>query len=106
LSKQHTTPAWLFICSALTLAGFGLSLLIPKSASESSWLQPLRAAGSNTLLTYLMPFFAYALVSASPVSWPEWMLTSPIGLVKSALFAILCAEVAALLARRWTRLQL
>lgn len=106
LSKQHATPAWLFICSALTLAGFGLTLLIPKSASESSWLQPLRAAGSNTLLTYLMPFFAYALVSASPVSWPEWMLTSPIGLVKSALFAILCAEVAALLARRWIRLQL
>ena len=69
-------------------------------------MQPLRAAGSHTLLTYLMPFFAYALVSVSPVSWPEWMLTSPIGLLKSTLFAILCAEVAALLARRWVRLQL
>lgn len=106
LSKQHATPAWLFICSALTMAGFALSLLIPRNVFESPWLQPLRAAGANTLLTYLMPFFAYALVLASPIRWPEWLLTSPTGLLKSALFAVLCAEVAALLARRWIRLQL
>ena len=106
LSKQHATPAWLFICSALTLAGFALTLLIPRSASESSWLQPLRAAGSNTLLTYLMPFFGYALLSVSPIGWADWMLVSPVGLMKSIIFAILCAEVAAWLARRWIRLQL
>lgn len=106
LSKLHATPAWLFICSGITLALFAIILSLPRSVTESHWMQPLRAAGANTLLTYLMPFFAYAVVSASPVSWPGWMLTSPIGLVKSALFAILCAEVAALLARRWVRLQL
>lgn len=106
LSKQHATPAWLFICSAITLAGFALTLSLSRSVTESLLVQPLRSAGTHTLLTYLMPFFAYALVSASPVGWPEWMLTSPTGLLKSALFAILCAEVAALLARRWIRLQL
>jgi heparan-alpha-glucosaminide N-acetyltransferase len=106
LSKQHATPAWLFICSAITLAGFGLSLLIPRNAAESSWLQPLRAAGANTLLTYLMPFFGYALLSVSPIGWPDWMLVSPVGLLKSAFFAVICAEVAAWLARRWIRLQL
>ena len=106
LSKQQATPSWLFICSAITLAGFAITISLPRIVTESPWMQPLRAAGSHTLLTYLMPFFAYALVSVSPVSWPEWMLTSPIGLLKSTLFAILCAEVAALLARRWVRLQL
>ena len=106
LSKQQATPAWLFICSAITLAGFTLALSLPRSVTESPFTKPLRSAGSNTLLTYLMPFYAYAMVSVSPVSWPEWMLVSPIGLLKSALFALLCAEVAALLARRWIRLQL
>ena len=106
LSKQHATPAWLFICSAITLAGFALMLILPQRWVSSQWTQPLRAAGANTLLTYLMPFFGYALASVSHIGWPQWMLVSPLGLVKSIIFAILCAEVAALLARRRIRLQL
>jgi len=106
LSKQHATPAWLFICSAITLAGFALMLILPQRLVSSQWTQPLRAAGANTLLTYLMPFFGYALASVSPIGWPQWMLVSPLGLVKSIIFAILCAEVATLLACRWIRLQL
>ena len=106
MSKQHATPAWLFICSALTLTGFAIMSQKTRSLQQQLWLHPLRMAGANTLLTYLMPFFGYALFSLIPVSLPEWLLTSPIGLFKSLIFALICAEVAGRLGRLWVQLKL
>jgi heparan-alpha-glucosaminide N-acetyltransferase len=106
LSKQHATPAWLFICSAITLTGFAIMILVANGHPRRLWLHPLRMAGANTLLTYLMPFFGYALASLIPWRLPEWFVTSPVGLLKSVLFALICAEVAGRLGRRWIRLQL
>jgi heparan-alpha-glucosaminide N-acetyltransferase len=70
------------------------------------WLHPLRMAGANTLLTYLMPFFGYALASLSPIHLPAWLLTSPVGLFKSLIFAFICAEIAGRLGRKWIQLKL
>jgi hypothetical protein len=77
-----------------------------RNHQKQLWLHPLRMAGANTLLTYLMPFFGYALFSLIPVSLPEWLLTSPIGLFKSLIFALICAEVAGRLGRLWVQLKL
>ncbi len=106
LSKQHATPAWLFICSAITLTGFAIMTLVAKGHPLRLWLHPLRMAGANTLLTYLMPFFGYALASLIPWSLPEWFVTSPVGLLKSVLFALICAEVAGKLGSKRIQLKL
>lgn len=106
LSKQHATPAWLFICSAITLSGFAIMIRAARRNADRLWRHPLQMAGANTLLTYLMPFFGYALVSLIPLKLPEWLLTSPVGLFKSLLFALICAEIAGRLGRRYVRLKL
>jgi heparan-alpha-glucosaminide N-acetyltransferase len=106
LSKQHATPAWLFICSAITLTGFAIMTQEAKGNAQRLWLHPLRMAGANTLLTYLMPFFAYALVSLIPMHLPEWLRSSPVGLFKSLVFALICAEIAGRLGRKWIQLKL
>jgi hypothetical protein len=63
-------------------------------------------AGANTLLTYLMPFYCYALLAMIPIKLPEWLLTSPLGLLKSVLFALICAGIAGRLGRQLIRLKL
>jgi predicted acyltransferase len=106
LSKQHATPAWLFICSAITLTGFAIMIQVARGNANRLWLHPLRMAGANTLLTYLMPFYGYALLAMIPIKLPGWLLTSPLGLLKSVLFALICAGIAGRLGRRLIRLKL
>jgi predicted acyltransferase len=106
LSKQHATPAWLFICSAITLTAFLLVHVISEVVKRPGWLSFALPAGKDTLLTYFMPHYAYALAWAAGITLPAWLLTGLPGLAKSALFALLCSWAAAGLARLGVKLKL
>ena len=106
LSKQHATPAWLFICSAITLTAFLMVYIITDVWKKPGWLSFAMPAGKDTLLTYFMPHYAYALVWITGITLPAWLLTGIPGLVKSACFALLCSWAAAGLARLGVKLKL
>lgn len=106
LSKQHATPAWLFICSAITLTAFLLVHVVADVLKKPGWLSFTLPAGKDTLLTYFMPHYAYALVWATGIALPASLLTGGPGLVKSACFALLCSWAAAGLARLGVKLKL
>lgn len=106
LSKQAATPAWLFLCSAFTLAGLLIINRMTKSSGGAAWLNFARPAGTDTLLTYLMPFFVYAAAVATGLHLPEFMLTGGIGLLKSMAFAMLCVWLTSLLSGAGVKLRL
>lgn len=106
LSKQHATPAWLFICSAITLMAFLLVHLVVEVARKPGWLSFALPAGRDTLLTYFMPHYAYAALWATQAALPGWLLTGLPGLAKSVAFALLCSWAAAGLARMGVKLKL
>lgn len=106
LSKQHATPAWLFICSAITLTAFLLVHLVVDVIRKPGWLSFALPAGKDTLLTYFMPHYAYALLWATQAALPAWLLTGLPGLAKSAAFALLCSWAAAALARLGVKLKI
>jgi len=73
---------------------------------KAGWFNFIRPAGTDTLLCYLIPYFLYALVTATHFHYPEWMITGAVGLLKSFLLALLCVYITRLLNRAGVRLKL
>ena len=89
ISKIRATPAWVLICSAITILAFMIIYWLSEIRSRSNWFNILKPAGTNTLVCYLLPYFAYAIVVLLSLSLPEMLLTGWIGLVKSLVFSLL-----------------
>ncbi|HET6541443.1 MAG TPA: DUF5009 domain-containing protein [Chryseolinea sp.] len=106
LAKLGATPAWLFLCSAFTILAFLVVYWIADVYKKETWFNIIRPAGTATLLCYLIPYFAYAFTRLIGFHLPDVMLTGGIGLIKSFLFAILCAVITGSLIRLGIRLKL
>lgn len=106
LAKLGATPAWLFLCSAFTLLAFVAVYWIADVKGKADWFRPIKPAGTDTLLTYLIPYFVYAFVVFTGLNLPDFFLTGIIGLIKSFLLAMLCVGIAYLLNNSFVRLKL
>jgi len=106
LAKLGATPAWLFLCSAFTILAFITVYWIADVKGKSNWFAIIRPAGTDTLLCYLIPYFAYATTRMLGIHLPEVILVGGIGLLKSFLFALLCATITGWLSKWGVRLKL
>jgi heparan-alpha-glucosaminide N-acetyltransferase len=106
LAKLGATPAWLFLCSAFTILAFLVVYWIADVKGKSNWFTLIRPAGTDTLLCYLIPYFAYATTRFLGIHLPEVILVGGIGLFKSFLFALLCAVITGWLIKLGIRLKL
>ncbi len=106
LAKLGATPAWLFLCSAFTILGFLAVYWIADINRKENWFNIIRPAGTATLLCYLIPYFSYFTIRGLGVHLPDFMLNDGVGLFKSFLFALLCAQITGLLIRGGVRMKL
>ena len=106
LAKLGATPAWLFLCSAFTLLAFLAVYWIADVKRKAGWFNIIRPAGTDTLLCYLIPYFVYAIITATHFHWPDAVITGGIGLVKSFLLALLCVFITGWLNKAGVRLKL
>ncbi|WP_345239712.1 heparan-alpha-glucosaminide N-acetyltransferase domain-containing protein [Nibrella saemangeumensis] len=106
ISKIRSTPPWLFLCSAFTILAFMAVYWLADLRGKSPWFNVIKPGGTDTLLCYLMPYFAYAIVVLADLSLPAFLLTGVVGLLKSLVFALLCVWVAGVLSRNGIRLKL
>lgn len=106
LAKLGATPAWLFLCSAFTIQAFIIVYWLTDVYKKAHWFNIIKPAGTDTLLCYLIPYFAYAFTRFIGIHLPEVMLSGVAGLLKSFLFAILCAVITGGLIRLGIRLKL
>ncbi|MEQ9437841.1 MAG: DUF5009 domain-containing protein [Cyclobacteriaceae bacterium] len=106
ISKLRATPAWLFLCSAITMLAFVGIYWLADRRKKADWFNFVKPAGYNTLLCYLIPYFAYAFMRLFGLHLPEVLLAGSIGLLKSFLFALLCVAVTGGLTRLGVRLKL
>ena len=106
LAKLGDTPAWLFLCSAFTIMALIVVYWTADVMGKAHWFNLIRPAGTNTLLCYLIPYFAYAFTNLLGIHLPEFMLIGAVGLAKSFLFALLCALITGWLGRAGIKLKL
>ena len=107
ISKIRATPAWTLWNVGAAVLMFTLLYWICDQWQKTAWAAPVRPAGSNTLLTYLLPDLWYYVLGALGFTWIEahfhfgWE-----GVVKSIAFTFLMLGFASLLTRARLRLQL
>ncbi|HYC83822.1 MAG TPA: DUF5009 domain-containing protein [Chryseosolibacter sp.] len=100
ISKIRATPSWVWICSSITIAMFVVLHFIVDMFGKGHWFNFIRPGGTNTLICYIIPYFAYAVVSVLPFELPALMLTGIAGLFKSLIFALLTVALAGVL-QKW-----
>jgi predicted acyltransferase len=106
ISKIRATPAWVLICSAITIVAFIIIYWFADRKEKASWLNFILPAGTNTLLCYLLPYYAYDVPMMFHIYLPAVVLTGIIGLFKSFLFALIIVVITGLLEKKGIRLKL
>ena len=106
ISKIRATPSWVWICSAITILSFIVVYFIADVKQKASWFNFIKPAGTNTLLCYLIPYFAYAIVVWTNMDYPNFMLNGITGLIKSFIFALLVVWIAGWMQRKGIQLKL
>jgi heparan-alpha-glucosaminide N-acetyltransferase len=106
LAKLGATPAWLFLCSAITILAFLGIYWLADVADFSKWFILIKPAGTATILCYLVPYFVYSFRQILGIRLPEAMVTGGIGLLKSFLFALFCVYLTGILIRLGVRMKL
>jgi heparan-alpha-glucosaminide N-acetyltransferase len=104
LAKIGSTPSWCMISSGISVVMFITLYWLVDLKGISSWAKFLKPAGSNPLLTYLLPDIYYAIFTLyhfagiAGEGWP--------GVVRALLFSFFIVGVSAVLTRMHVRLQL
>lgn len=106
ISKIGATPSWVLICTAITLTTFVLVYWLTDVFGKADWFNFIKPAGTDTLLTYLLPYFAYSAVILSGISLPAFLLYGGVGLLKSMIFSLLMVLVAGQLSKAGIKLKL
>ncbi len=104
VSKIRATPSWCLLCSAITGLLFLIIYWLVDMKGIKSWAVFLKPAGTNPLLTYILPDIFYAIAGVSYLSqhlgsgWP--------GVIRSIVFSLFILGLAAIFTRYKVRLQL
>ena len=97
VSKLQSTLPWCLYVSSISIVLYVL-LRGLESCGKTGWFRPLKVSGTATLTVYMMPYILYSIRSMLGISAPEW-LSGPVGLLKCALFSLLCVALASLFVR-------
>jgi predicted acyltransferase len=104
LAKIGATPSWCLFSAAICVIVFMVLYWIVDIHKKTSWAGFMKPAGSNPLLTYILPdiyyaaFGLYHFMGIAGEGWP--------GVIRSAIFSLFILGVSAIMTRLKIRLQL
>jgi predicted acyltransferase len=104
ISKASATPTYSLICAAAAILTFVALYWICDVCRQVRWASFARPAGSNTLLTYLLPDLTFAVFGRA-VLIEQWNYGWP-GILQACLFTAMIVAVSAILSRCKVRIQL
>jgi heparan-alpha-glucosaminide N-acetyltransferase len=107
ISKIRATPTWSLYSIGASILLFTLLYWICDVKQWTKWALPVRAAGSNTLLTYLLPDLWYFLMASFGVTYLNTHLNFGWhGVVKTLIFTFFILALATAFTKAKVRLQL
>jgi heparan-alpha-glucosaminide N-acetyltransferase len=107
ISKIRATPTWCLYSIGAAVLCFTLLYWICDVKKQTGWAFPVRSAGSNTLLTYLLPDFYVFIISVTGALYFETHFAYGwAGVAKTVIFTMFILAVSTLLTRWRLRMQL
>jgi heparan-alpha-glucosaminide N-acetyltransferase len=104
ISKVRATPTWCLVCSGAAICVFLVLYWVCDVQKRVRWAVAVKPAGSNTLLTYLLPFLC-AVVFGREVLIARWGYGWP-GAIQAVAFTAGILALSAILTRCKVRMQL
>jgi predicted acyltransferase len=103
IAKIGATPSWCLYCPAISTVLFLALYWLADVRKLTGWAAPLKPAGSNTLLTYLLPDIFYVLAGGYyfTILTHGWM-----GTLRAICFTAFILGMSAILTRLKIRMQL
>lgn len=103
ISKNHGTPTWCLYCAGISTLLFLALYWLADIRHWSGWAVFIQPAGSNTLLTYLLPDIFYAVAG----TWYFLHLSQGLpGVARSLLFTFFILCLSGVLTKLKIRMQL
>lgn len=106
ISKIHSTPAWVFICSGITILVFELSIYLIDIKGKKDWFKWISPAGTSTLTCYLMPYFQVFLLQLFHIKYPPFLNEGIVGLIRSFAISFILIAIVGLMEKRRLRLKI
>lgn len=104
LSKIYATPTWALYSIGWSCLVFAAVHWLVEIKGIKDWAGFLKPAGTNPLLTYILPFIYYAIVGFG--FWPAILNQGIAGVLRSIVFSLLILWIANLLTKKGVRLRL
>lgn len=107
ISKIRATPTWTLYCVGAAVLMFTLLYWICDVKQWQRWAFFVRPAGSNTLLTYLLPDLWFFVTGVVGFTWLDKHFNLGwVGVTRTVVFTMLILAIAAALTKAKVRLQL
>lgn len=105
ISKIRSTPAWVFICSGITILMFELFIYLVDIKEKINWFKSIRPAGTSTLTCYLIPYLQVALFEILHVNYPRFFNYGIGGVIRSMATGFIIIAIVGLMEKRRLRLK-
>jgi hypothetical protein len=108
LNKIQATPAWCFLCSAITAGVWMLLYWLMDLRRIEGWSRAVRPAGANPLLAYVLHPILYAIagfVNLPLDFYKSSQLPLTVNIFGSLLMAFLVVQLTGLIARAGYRMK-
>lgn len=106
ISKVHDTPAWVAICTGISMLVFGFLIWLIDVQQKQQWFGLIKPAGTSTLTCYLLPYFLYAILYMADFKYPHLLNNGAGGILRSFALAFLLVLLTGWLEKRRLRLKI
>ncbi len=106
ISKIHSTPAWVFICTGIGILFFELMIWLIDVKGKSNWFNIIKPAGTSTLTCYLIPYLMVALFSIIDFHYPHFLNSGTGGIIRSFAIAFIVILITGYLEKKRLRLKI
>lgn len=106
ISKIQATPPWLFYCAGITLIFYVFIYWLTDIKGKTSWFKIIGPAGTATLTCYLIPYLLYTIIYMTGFKFPDFLLVSPVGLLKCLSISFVTIGIATLLDKVGVKLKI
>ncbi|MBW8682785.1 DUF5009 domain-containing protein [Chitinophaga rhizophila] len=106
ISKIRSTPAWVLICSGISILVFVTMIWLVDILGKMHWFKAIRPAGTSTLTCYLIPYLLYSLLMLLGIQFPAWLSEGMPGLIRSIAIAFLVIFLVGWMEKKKVRLKI
>ncbi|MDI3320713.1 DUF5009 domain-containing protein [Pinibacter soli] len=106
ISKIHSTPAWVFICTGISILAFEFFIWLVDIKGKEKWFSFISPAGTSTLTCYLIPYILFAIFRMTGFTYPVFLKEGAGGIIRSFVMAFIVSWLVGLMEKRRIRLKL